>query len=156
MGFARRLLAAWVRYQLEIWPTETESVASGTSWSLKWRRHHCRVALIFVVAALPSGVELLYSISIVLRRLEVLLSMRSWSYRTVLRSDEALTAWDVAEYFVHGFEGCRLCSCCHLLALQAIIEFLCLLMFAALLSERCHEILIFNFEPVLVYLHVCL
>lgn len=136
--------------------TETENIASSTCWSMKRRRHHCRIARVFVAAAFSSRVELLYSVAISLRGLEVLLSLRSWSDRIVLRRDEALTTWDIAEYFIHGLERCRLCSCCHLLALQAIIEFLCLLMFAALLAEGCHKILILSLEPVLVYLNICL
>ena len=72
----------------------------------------------------------------------------------MLRRDKGLATWDIAEDFIHGLERCRLCSCCHLLTLQAIIEFLCLLMFAAFFTECCHEILILNFEPILVYLHV--
>ena len=72
----------------------------------------------------------------------------------MLRREESLTTRGIAQNFIYGLEGCRLCSCCHLFALQAVIEFLCLLMLAALLSECCHEILVLDLEPVLVYFHI--
>lgn len=118
------------------------------------RRHHRPAASILIAAALPSGMELLHSLAISVRGLEVVLGMSSWSARNVLRRGEALTTWDIAEDLIDGLERRGLCSCCHLLTLQAIVEFLCLLMFAVLLSVCCYEILILGLEPVLVYLHV--
>lgn len=144
--------AAWIS---KVRLTETESVASHTSWSLKRRRHHRSMTLILVAAALTSSVELLCSIANPTRGVKVLLSMTSWSAWIVSRRDEALPTWPIAEYFIYRVKGCRLRSCCHLLALQAIVEFLGLLMFAALLSECCHKTLVLSLEPVLVYLHVC-
>ena len=73
----------------------------------------------------------------------------------MVRRGESLTTWDIAEDFIHGLERCRLCSCCHLLAFQAVIEFLGLLVFAALFSKCCYQVLILSLELVLIYMHVC-
>ena len=71
-----------------------------------------------------------------------------------MRRSEALTTWDIAEDFINRLERCRLCSCCHVLALQAIVKLLRLLMFPAFLSVCCYKVLILGLESVLVYVHV--